>query len=91
MVCSKDLFWLSSCCILFGLLLEFLMAFRSAEFSENSLYRKLKKKKIHAKRNGKKELYFLLLLLFPLQFKYFIISGSTYFFMSFVIKIKKQP
>lgn len=78
---------MSSCCILFGLLLEFLMAFRSAEFSENSLYRKLKKK-IHAKRNGKKELYFLLLL-FPLQFKYFIISGSTYFFMSFVIKIKK--
>lgn len=66
----------------FDLLLKFLTVFRNAEFSENSLYRKLKKK--DAKRNGKNRFVFLLL---SLQFKYFIISSTTYFFMSFVIKI----
>lgn len=64
------------------------MAFRNAEFSENSLYRKFKKKR-HAKRNGKNGFVFLLLL--SLQFKYFIISATTYFFMSFVIKIIIKP
>lgn len=63
------------------------MAFRSAEFSENSLYRKLKKKNTCQKKWKERIVFFL--LLFPLQFKYFIISGSAYFFMSFVIKIKK--
>lgn len=62
MVCSKDLFWLSSCCILFGLLLEFLMAFRSAEFSENSLYRKLKKKKYMPKEMERKNCIFFVVV-----------------------------
>lgn len=62
MVCSKDLFWLSSCCILFGLLLEFLMAFRSAEFSENSLYRKLKKKKTCQKKWKERIVFFVVVV-----------------------------
>lgn len=62
MVCSKDLFWLSSCCILFGLLLEFLMAFRSAEFSENSLYRKLKKKKNTCQKKWKERIVFFVVV-----------------------------
>lgn len=40
----------------------------------------------NAKRNGNNGIVFFLLLL-SFQFKCFIISATTYFFMSFVIKI----
>lgn len=60
------------------------MAFRNAEFSENSLYRKLKKKTCQKKWKERKCIFCCCC---HYNLSIFIISATTYFFMSFVIKI----